>query len=389
MKTNMIIGKETSVVKASQYYFNEELIEATISDGVKKIEDWAFGYCTNLVRIFISKSVEFISPNAFDGCESLEEIHVDPNNQFYSSVDGVLYSKDCTKLIRFPSNHKSEKYIIAETVNELENLSFNRCLNLQEVVFPSGLTTIGEKAFAYCGKITTLTIPNTVQIIRDYAFSDCYSLEKILLNNDMFSTVNDVLYKIENNIKTLIQYPLAKKAREFTIPSDVSKIKDRAFIGAKYLFDIHAPNSNFFWSKDGVLYETHLKRLMCLPSQKRIETLIVPSEIEVIGNSSLKMNQSLKKIVFPQKLVIIERHAVEDCVSLEEVHFTGTSLKRLEWSAFWGCRSLKSIDLSMQEKLYIDSLAFAKCEKLEKVFLPSIHSMGRGVFKDCKNLSKN
>ena len=65
---------------------------------VKKISDGAFQNCTGITSIVIPDSVISIGVSAFSGCTSLAEITVSPDNKNYSSVDGVLFSKDMSTL---------------------------------------------------------------------------------------------------------------------------------------------------------------------------------------------------------------------------------------------------------------------------------------------------
>jgi len=345
----MIVGEGNKTIEPSKYYFNETLKNVIISEDVEHIEEWAFGYCINLKRIFITKNISYISPNAFDGCENLEEISVDEQNEFFASVDGVLYSKNYEILIRVPSNYHQKRFVINDMVMRLEELSFNRCTNLREIVFPPKLKKIGEKAFAYCENIEKVIVPNTIEEIGDYAFSDCYSLKKFQVENECYHSQDDVLYETKNGKKILVQFPLGKKQDEYWINNRIYGVKDRAFIGAKFLSNIHVENNPCYCSKDGILYETKYRRLVCVPTKKDIEILVLPENVQIIGNSSIKMNNNLRKIIFPKKLNYIERHAIENCVGLLEVELTGNDLKVIEWSAFWGCYSLQQIDLSKQK----------------------------------------
>ena len=69
------------------------LIAVTIPNSVTSIGEWAFSYCGSLASVVIGNSATNIESFAFYSCTSLGAIDVDPQNQAYSSVDGVLFDK--------------------------------------------------------------------------------------------------------------------------------------------------------------------------------------------------------------------------------------------------------------------------------------------------------
>ena len=101
------------------------LTSATMQNGVTSIGDYAFEDCTSLTSINIPSSVTSIGGGAFSGCTSLTNIDVDSNNYIYSSVDGVLYNKDKTKLIKFPGGKTS--VTIPSSVTSISSSAFYGC----------------------------------------------------------------------------------------------------------------------------------------------------------------------------------------------------------------------------------------------------------------------
>ena len=81
-------------------------------------------------------------------CVNLQRIIVDPANEKYCDIDGVLYSKDKKELIAYP-NAKGEKYIVPEGVRCIGNCSFKNT-NITRITMPSSLRKIGVNAFYDC-----------------------------------------------------------------------------------------------------------------------------------------------------------------------------------------------------------------------------------------------
>lgn len=112
----------------------------------------AFSQCINLSDIYIPSTIRNIWPKAFIGCNG--PFNVDINNLYYSSIDGILFSKNKTTLLQCPINLKS--YDIPSSVNLIENSSFYNCIYLTSVTIPASVTSIGENAFWNCSGLNTI-----------------------------------------------------------------------------------------------------------------------------------------------------------------------------------------------------------------------------------------
>ena len=152
-----------------QYLCGRKDKEFSVPEGVTTIGNDAFTYCTNLTKISIPKSVTNIGrihSILFSLCSSLETIEVAPENPNYSSVDGVLFDKDKTKLIRYPERKAVDKYTVPDIV-----------------------TVIGESAFDYSKddfeSLAEITIPASVTSIEAFAFRGCRNLSVTILNPEI------------------------------------------------------------------------------------------------------------------------------------------------------------------------------------------------------------
>ncbi len=154
----------------------------TIPDSVKTIANNAFGYCDKLSAITIPSSVTLIGDGAFGHYTNLKSIIVDPENENYSSDDGVLFNKLKTVLIQYPLADKRKSYTIPDSVETIADNAFWSCNNLTSVTIQNGVKKIGNNAFCYCNELSTITIPSSVTSIGEDAF-DTWDLEKIAIYN--------------------------------------------------------------------------------------------------------------------------------------------------------------------------------------------------------------
>ena len=128
----------------------------------------------------IPESVVKISTDALYAYVALENIFVDENNPVYKSVDGNLYSKDGKTLIRYAKAKKNTLFDIPNGVVEIGDFAFFGSKNLVSVTIPESVTKIGEWAFAL-GGLKIANVPNKVKTIGDYAFDGCENLEQVYI----------------------------------------------------------------------------------------------------------------------------------------------------------------------------------------------------------------
>ena len=133
--------------------------------------------------ITISDKVTSISEYAFDGSDGLTEIYVDDDNSTYSDIDGILYNKDATVLIRCPEG-KEGSLAIPDGVTSLRTYAFSSCEKMTDIKIPAGISEIDEGNFIGCTELTSIEIPASVTKIDRYAFADCTNLESIYFSAD-------------------------------------------------------------------------------------------------------------------------------------------------------------------------------------------------------------
>ena len=184
--------------------------ELILPDSLKELGD-DFTDCRNLTSVYIPKSIHYLSPLSFRGCDSLESIIVSDDSYDYTSVDGVLYSKDMTEIRAYPGGKKGG-FVIPETVTSMYGVAeqvFYDCKNLTSIYIPSGISDVSEKTFFLCDSLAEISVSE---------------------NNPNYSAEDGVLY---NKDKTaLIRVPNGKTG-DFTLKESVASAGKNSFLSSK------------------------------------------------------------------------------------------------------------------------------------------------------------
>ena len=153
-----IVTIPDSVTKIGQCAFEgcTSLTSITIPGGMTRLEDYVFDGWVGLETISIPASVTNIGDFVFFDC-GVECIDVAEDNPNYTSVDGVLFNKDMTEIIKYP-NGREGGYVIPDTVTTINCNAFRDCANLTRVEIPDTVTTIEWGAFYDCTSLLSVTI---------------------------------------------------------------------------------------------------------------------------------------------------------------------------------------------------------------------------------------
>ena len=147
-----------SITHIGMYVFEgcSGLTSITIPNSVKSIASYAFKDCSKLTSVTIPDSVTSISGNSFLQCSEITKFIVDADNTNYSSVDGVLFNKDATKLITYTAGIEGH-YTIPDSVTSIGPYAFQNCSKLTSITIPDSVTSIGANAFYRCSGLASMT----------------------------------------------------------------------------------------------------------------------------------------------------------------------------------------------------------------------------------------
>jgi uncharacterized repeat protein (TIGR02543 family) len=180
------LGLLVTQIKTSGFSEAYEVEEIIVPTSVKSIGNYAFLYAHGLKQLNISKTVTFIGKSICTLCYDLLSIVVDPLNENYTSIDGILFSKDLTTLIRYPLAKVETSYLVPSFVETIDSTAFSYQQYLTSIDLGTGVKTIKDHAF-YRSLITSIVIPNQVTTVELYAFRDCINLISVTIGTGLTS----------------------------------------------------------------------------------------------------------------------------------------------------------------------------------------------------------
>lgn len=216
-----------------KYLGNDKKV--TIPESVTRIDFGAFGNCTNLEELVVSKNVEELCGKVFEDCINLKSISVDKRNTHYDSRD------NCNAVIKSYANELvlgCQNTAIPDTVVRINDFAFSQCP--PKVVLPESVTDLDFSAFYNCSNLEEIFIPHSTTDISDMAIFYCGNIKRIAVDS-----ANEV-YDSRNNCNAVIETALNKLiigCKNTVIPDDVCIIASEAFAYLDKLTDIRIPES--------------------------------------------------------------------------------------------------------------------------------------------------
>ncbi|MDR1778755.1 MAG: leucine-rich repeat protein, partial [Clostridiales Family XIII bacterium] len=274
----------------------------TVPDSVTSIRPATFYDCKSLTYVTIPKSVTSIGDYVFTGAESLLSITVDPDNENYKSVDGVLYSKDGTTILAYPGGREGA-FTVPDSVTSIVSGTFDRCKSLTNVTIHKSVTSIGPYVFIGAESLLNITVDP---------------------DNENYKSVDGVLYSKEGT--TILAYPGGREGA-FVIPDGVTSIGLSAFEECALLTSVTIP--------EGVTIIGSYAFFKCTS----LENVSIPDSVTSIDYYAFEGCTSLTSVTIPDSVTSIREGAFYGCTSLTSVTIPN-SVTRIVPSAFWGCTSL-------------------------------------------------
>lgn len=295
------------------------LNEIEIASSVTNLGARAFKNCTALETVTIPAALLALGDNLFMGCTSLTEIIVVAGNTEYRSVDGVLFTNDMKKLIKYPEAKVGESYTIPAGVEEIADNAFNNAKNLTNITIPASLKTIGANAFVGCSNLSAVIFDGTSGLItiKDKAFSGCSTLASITLPNSL-QNIGAEAFKGCTGLTSI------------AFGSGLKGIGNSAFQGATQINQVTFAANSTLTSIGSSAFE----------GCTNITAITLPNGLQTIGTKAFS-STGLAEITIPGSVATIGERAFENCTFLKNINMTSNSPCGLGTAAFVGMTNFK------------------------------------------------
>jgi hypothetical protein len=343
----------TIVVWAYTGTSTEAVVPATIG-GLVVSTIGAFAAPPELTRLVLPASVTSYQPGYRSSeipiAVNLREVMVDPANDYFVSVDGVVYTKDLETLIWFPEGRVGD-FNIPGGVKTVRRQAFRNATGLTHIEIPNGVTTIEWSAFENCS-LTHIYIPSSVTNLAGGAFTGCTALREIRVDpsNQAYASAEGVL--CDRSLTTVIRCPEGKVGN-WVMPDTVQVVSQNAFYHCTKLSTVD--------------FSTNLTTIgsRAFQSCRSLTSATIPPLVRQIDSWTFYLCASLTNVTFMGPL---ERIGVAAFMysGLERVTIP-SSVTRVENSAFQECPRLATVVIEPQEP-EIWYRAFGYCKNLREVY---------------------
>ena len=365
------LDSNVTVIPANAFFACHYLETVECLGALTAIRENAFHYCTRLSNFEIPDTVTRLGSSAFEDT-ALQKVTL-PKSLLFTNEDVSVF-KNCQKLT---------EVVFEGIVDTIPESTFASCKRLSKITIPEGVTVIGDNAFYECESLTHIAMPSTLQKIGVKAFlkAGFLSVEfpaklKELGAHAFYGCKKLTSVNMENAALTIIPesaFNFCEQLSEIKLPKNLVTIENNAFFDtATQKQPIVLPDTLTYIGGYALQYAN-------------IEEFCPKNEI-YIGSAAFS-HSTLKKVVLPAGMTIIEDNTFFGCTSLEEVVLP-TTITKIDYSAFAECTALKSISIP-EGVTALGNASFQSCTSLEEVTLPStLTEIGYDAFKNCTSLKE-
>ena len=404
---------------------------------VTSIGTSAFEGCSNLQSVVLPSSVTLIGTDAFYGCVKLGAInleeglttinlrafyncHLDTvvipstvssigNSAFKGNPLTTIVWKPATCSIGtddnapfYSTSSQVRSFVFAEGVETVPSYICKNMSQLDTIVLPPSVRSLGQAAFMYCSNLKSINLPVTQKTLPTSFLEGCTSLESIELPATLTTISSDAFYGCTKLANVNLHEGLTTiglrafyncKLAEITIPSTVTSIGNGAFKGNPTTTIVWKPatcsigtddSAPFYSTSSQVRSFVFAEGVETVPSyicknMSQLDTIVLPPSVRSLGQAAFMYCSNLKSINLPVTQKTLPTSFLEGCTSLESIELPAT-LTTISSDAFYGCTKLANVNLH-EGLTTIYQRAFYNC-KLAEITIPStVTSIGNGAFK--------
>ena len=294
--------------------------------------------------------------------EGTEEATVDGITWTYTMENGNAINVGPKDKNTLPTEVIIPDELNGNTVTSIKGRAFSECSSLESVIIPNGVTSIEDSAFYSCSSLTSITIPDTVTKLGMNVFEGCSSLKIVKIPSGI-TRISGYMFKGCSSLKSVAipntvtkfgwsAFEGCSSLKSVKIPNSVTSIENDAFLGCSSLTSINIPsevNRIYYNAFDGCssLTSIEVSDKNAIYSSKE-GVLFNKDGTELIRCPEGKVEPNYE---IPSSVTEIWEYAFENCNNIESINIS-ESFIILDEKIFNNCNSLKSITVAEKNAIY-------------------------------------
>lgn len=377
----------TSVISFD--YDASDAIDIDIKEGVICICEGAFySYKKRKLNIKLPNSLRFFTRKSLDYSYN----RLSWNSPWFTYKEGYIYTSDFTACI---VKHLEEAtldsrtkiieqhcfadldlrgFVLPENIQLIKDGAFSNTIMDEKLIIPKNVFAIESNAFSSCKQLNKITFNSRLNHIGEWCFAFCKELETAIFTSDCnLQTISAKAFHNCENLKT-IQFP-----------GNLLVIDDEAFQWCYSIEELDFPKTLIrigckSFNMAGHLFGKDEKSPSC-----RLQVLILPPNIETIGDEAFNHYISLNNIFVKSPNIKFGKGAFKACSGLYS--FQSNGLKCISEKMFYDCNNLELV--VCPELLEIGTFAFAQCSHLNFKMPDNLKTIDIGAFNGVKSITVN
>ena len=374
--SGQILPDNLQIIGGYAFQGCEQLTRLEFPEGLKEIYGYAFNKCKDLSYVKLPSTLELLSEDAFSNTSLT---HIAPAGKYSSNVIEIPWGEGK----EIPS----------------KNVSFSNN-NIQDVIFPDGITILPKEICQFMSNLTNVTVPDSIKTVENFVFRNCSALKEI----DWSDKTNLQVIKVSG------VFSGCKALEKVLLPDQVQLEYDETsegmFAECSALTELHIPDTcenipdNLLYgcrslTEEGFNWPSSIKKIEAgAISSTGIKNLDIPQTVTSIGDAAFADCKNLSKVHIPANVVNLRPGIFRDCNALLSAGPSGTSMKyniTYDWTdeipknAF-NSSMIKLVDIA-DGITKIGISAFDDCDNLEVAMLSeSVRTISTNAFHDCNSL---
>lgn len=365
LKGNYVLPTDGSLKVISGGVFSGfDLTEILIPASVTTIESGAFAGCRNLKKFTVEDGslLTVIGDHAFERIPEIAKVPLAVASFFTNGTKELTVIGSGVFDTNFSGfDVRIERLILGDGITSVGAGVLSGCKTIQYVKLGSGITSIGEKAFAY-SSLSEIDLSEGLLTIGASAFEQCYSLREITIPSSVTSIDTNAFFMDKNNGTSVLSRVNISDIEKWASISFANTYANPLFTGHRLY-------------KDG--YEV---------------TSVTFATLTKIADYAFYGCRSLRSVYFETTVQEIGKYAFTSCINLRTADFMRsegeTNPLVLDEGAFWYCRALPGITRAVN-LTKVGAKVFAYCYSMVEFTIPaSVTEFSRDAFYNNDNLKE-